>query len=161
MSSVPTIASKMLKTVNAEPKAPIPYTPEEALALYIDGDYSKNAYKLMQYGVKERNCNIYPSYDVLAKTKKECYPNDIRVTERSAEVNLQSLINHTVGRILQGFPAAFEDLVIECNNNDCIKAICDGVVMEAVVTLLTGNALMFPKLELLISTYLLYVLYLC
>lgn len=42
-----------------------PYTPEEALTLFLDGDYTKNSYKLMQYGVKEGNCNSYLFYDVL------------------------------------------------------------------------------------------------
>lgn len=130
LCSESTIAPKMLKSVDSEPKTPIPYTPEEALALYTDGGYSKRSYRLMQYGAKERNCNIYPSYDILAKTKTECYPSAIHVTERSAEVGLQTLVDHTIARIIQGFSTAFEDLMTVGNNNDCIKAIfkwgCDG-----------------------------------
>ena len=44
-----TIAAKMLKP---EPITPIPNIPEEALALYIDGGYSKRSYRRMQYGTK-------------------------------------------------------------------------------------------------------------
>lgn len=42
------LAPKMLKSIESEPKTPIPYTSEEALALYTNGP-------------KERNCNIYLS----------------------------------------------------------------------------------------------------
>lgn len=49
----------------------------------------------MQFGANdERNCNIYPSYDVLAKSASECYPKGICVTERSADENSQSLVDH-------------------------------------------------------------------
>lgn len=123
-------ASKMLKSVSSEQKTPIPYTPEEALSLYIDGGYSKRSYKIMQYGAKERNCNIYPSYDILLKAKTDCYPSGIHVTELSAEVALQSLVDHTVARIVQGFSKSFEGVLTAGNINDSIKAIfkwgCDG-----------------------------------
>lgn len=43
----------------------IPYTPEETLTLYLDGGYTKHAYKLMQAGAKSRNANLYPTYEAL------------------------------------------------------------------------------------------------
>lgn len=58
----------------------------------------------MQFGANdERNCNIYPSYDVLAKSKRECLPIDIGITERSADVNLQCHVDHTVAHMIKGF----------------------------------------------------------
>lgn len=53
---------------------PIKYTPEEALALYIGGGYTRKVYMDLQNGTKKRNANIF----------------------RSFEVPLQSLIDHAV-----------------------------------------------------------------
>ena len=42
------VAAKIKKTNASEVCKPIPYTPDEALGLYVDGGFSKRSYKLMQ-----------------------------------------------------------------------------------------------------------------
>lgn len=69
----PTRATKMKKIVSCPTASPIPYTPEEALALFVDCGLTKNQYMLMQSGAKSRNANIYPPYYVLQEAKKRCY----------------------------------------------------------------------------------------
>lgn len=55
------------------PKAlPIKYTPEEALTLYTDGQFTKKSYIMMQQGVKCRNAQIYPNYNIILEEKKKC-----------------------------------------------------------------------------------------
>lgn len=78
-----------------------PYTPEEALALIIDSDLTKYDYINIQTGAKARNANIYPSYPVISETKKKCYPENISVTEKVAEIPLQDLLDHTVRRLFE------------------------------------------------------------
>ena len=39
------------------------YTLEEALSLFIDGDYTKETYNSMRTGAKKRNADIYPAYN--------------------------------------------------------------------------------------------------
>lgn len=61
----PTRASKLKKTLSCPQVTPTSYTPEEALALYVDGRYTKNSYIRMQSGAKSKDANIYPPYNVL------------------------------------------------------------------------------------------------
>ena len=79
----------------------IKYTPEEALALFVDGNFTKHTYILMQSGVKMRNADIYPSYDGILKAKKECCPRveSITISETSAEITVRALVDHTITRL--------------------------------------------------------------
>lgn len=43
--------------------------------------------------------NLYPSYHKLKEAKQRCYPSQVNITETYAEVNLQSLIDHTIEKI--------------------------------------------------------------
>lgn len=97
----PKRATKIKKSWQCTKTTISKYTEEEALALYIDGRYSKHSYILMQAGAKKRNANIYPSYNKILKAKNDCYPDleSINITETSAEILLQSLVDHTVTRL--------------------------------------------------------------
>lgn len=44
-------------------------TPEEVLALYINGRFTKHSYKLIQAGAKMRNANIYQPYHLISHAK--------------------------------------------------------------------------------------------
>ncbi|CAH0558613.1 unnamed protein product [Brassicogethes aeneus] len=46
------------------------------------------------------NPDRFPSYKILQDEKKKCYLNNIRVSETSADVPLQALLNHTVERLI-------------------------------------------------------------
>ena len=96
-------ATKIRKALNTLPLKPIKYTPEEAVAFFIDARLTKKSYTLMQQGAKYRNANIYPNYNILLDAKKRCYPTEenIVITDISAEVNLQALVDHTAKRIVQ------------------------------------------------------------
>lgn len=120
---------KRIKTfIQSDDNKPIKYTAEEALALYIDGGYTKRVYMDLVCGTKQRNANIFPSYDVLRSAKKLCYPNGLQVSDHSFEVTLQSLVDHTVARL---FTAHRQELQITDSNKAAeITAIykwgCDG-----------------------------------
>lgn len=78
-----------------------PYTPDEALAYFVSNKFTVQQYKNTQQEAKERGCNLYLSYSQLLKAKQNCYPpvENITVTDISAEVNLQALLDHTATRI--------------------------------------------------------------
>lgn len=99
LNASPTRATKIKKAIFCPPNMPIPYAPEEALALFIDGDYSKHSYQLMQAGAKNRNANIYPTYHVVKSAKEKCYPSNMTFSDVSAQVSLQCLVDKTVERL--------------------------------------------------------------
>lgn len=94
----PERATKIKKVINSASMKITKYTPEEALGFFIDARLTKKSYVLMQKGAKYRNANIYPNYNILLHAKKKCYPdeNKMELTDISAEVKLQALVNHTV-----------------------------------------------------------------
>ncbi|KYN09488.1 hypothetical protein ALC57_18393 [Trachymyrmex cornetzi] len=89
------------KSNNSVSKVPIihPYTENEALALIINCRLSVDQYQTLRICAKDRCANIYPNYHKLLDTKALCYPENIIITEKSAEVRLQSLLDHTVSRL--------------------------------------------------------------
>ena len=75
---------------------PIFHTSEEALALIEEADLSKTQYHMIHTQAKKRNADIYPAYDNLVKSKEECYPHSIKVTEKGFTIRLKSLLDHTI-----------------------------------------------------------------
>lgn len=80
--------------------APIEMTGDEALVDIIGAKLSKQSYLDIRSSLRRKKFNAYPSYKKVFKAKARCYPQDITVTEISAEVKLQALLNHTCERIL-------------------------------------------------------------
>lgn len=123
-------ATEIKKQINAPIAQPIKYTPEEALALYVDGHYTKKSYILMQSGAKERNANIYPSYNLIKKAKEDCYPDEefISISDITGEVRLQALVNHTTQRLVLLQKDVLEQNISELKNGITLfyKWGCDG-----------------------------------
>lgn len=125
-----TAGQKIKRSMDTQVKLQIPYSPEEALALYIDVGHTKHTYKLTRCSAKERNADIYPSYHKLHSAKLMCYPKELKFTDYSAETTLQSLVDHTVSRIIQAHSQVFENEISVNNNSISLTAIhkwgCDG-----------------------------------
>ncbi|EFN75999.1 hypothetical protein EAI_13213, partial [Harpegnathos saltator] len=98
------VANLILESISNKSvsKAPVvhPYTEEEALALIINCRFSVDQYKTLRIGAKERGADIYPNYHKILNAKTLCYPENIVITETSAQVQLQSLLDHTVSRLV-------------------------------------------------------------
>jgi len=75
---------------------------DEALSVIVENKFSKQTYQRIRNVAKENKCKLYPSYNNVTKAKKHCYPphSSIIITESSATVKLQALLDHTVDRIL-------------------------------------------------------------
>jgi len=59
---------KALKT-----KKVIPFSPKEASVFILDNKLTKQQYINIRCYTIKRNANIYPAYEHIKKTKKECY----------------------------------------------------------------------------------------
>lgn len=75
---------------------------DEILSLIVEAKLTKHQYILIKDFVNSKVAsNTFPSYQKVLKAKKKCYPSDEQVSDSSAEVELQSLLNHTATRILE------------------------------------------------------------
>lgn len=74
----------------------------EALALYMDMGLSRSKYLILRQFNKNKKISneATPSYHEILKAKKDCYPYGICINSESASINIQSLLNHTVLRII-------------------------------------------------------------
>lgn len=71
------------------------------LAMYMDLGLSKAKYEILRsYNLSLFNNKNYPPYKKLSAAKEDCYPNNTTITECGAYVHLQSLLDHTVNRIV-------------------------------------------------------------
>ncbi|XP_050308009.1 uncharacterized protein LOC126744581 isoform X1 [Anthonomus grandis grandis] len=73
---------------------------KQALALFYDIDLSVRKYNTLRSVVNALHPDCFPSYRALLQTKKKYLPNNITVTEISAEVGLQELLQKTTDSIL-------------------------------------------------------------
>ncbi|KAJ8945557.1 hypothetical protein NQ318_020404 [Aromia moschata] len=70
-------------------------TPEEALSIFVEGNYTKRQYQVARKGCKMVNSIAYPSYDILQEANEDFYParSSMPVTdnEKCGAVHLQAL----------------------------------------------------------------------
>lgn len=94
-------ATKLKHAITRPASVLVKYTPEEALALYINRKLTVQTYLEVRSGAKQRHADIYPSYDCVRKAKIACYPPKefIHISDMSAEVHLQALVDTTVLRL--------------------------------------------------------------
>ncbi|XP_059223235.1 uncharacterized protein LOC131997013 [Stomoxys calcitrans] len=88
---------------------------KEALGLYVDMDLSYRTYNMMRNLVNSFHKDCFPSYKALFKSKQELIPHDIEVTESSAEIPLQSLLNQTAKSLMDSHNLCpKKDITLEC-----------------------------------------------
>lgn len=92
---------KILKLSTLEKTNANSLSPDEALAFLLENNFSKAQYCNIQSENKSRNCNIYPPYKSLTAVKSKCRPEGIEVLENMARVPLESLLQHTVSRLIK------------------------------------------------------------
>ncbi|GBM16741.1 hypothetical protein AVEN_9340-1 [Araneus ventricosus] len=72
---------------------------EQALVLMVDNGLSTRQYQRILEHNENLNCKLYPPYHKVKEAKQLCCPHSISVTETSAEIALQTLVDNTVSRI--------------------------------------------------------------
>lgn len=65
--------------------------------------------------VRLTNKQFYPCYSVLQRYKKICYPSSesLTITESLAEIQLQSLLDHTASRLMEYLADVIQTLTHE------------------------------------------------
>lgn len=103
---------RLLEVLKGNVQEEVPYSPNEALALYVDLKCTRQKYDLMHSQAKSRNSNLYPPYYKLLEAKKCCYPDgNIEITDVRVRIPLQNLLDHTVKRLVQTCDASiFENV---------------------------------------------------
>lgn len=108
-------------------EGPAELSPNQALALIINANLSKHQYETIRQQVKGIYSKLYPPYYKVKAAKQLCYPSGITVTETSAEIPLQSLVDRTITRLCEVQKEVLETYTSENNNfNIIIKWGCDG-----------------------------------
>lgn len=102
-----------------------------ALNLIISGKMTKETYNMVREITNEnRDDSVYPSYHKILFAKSRCYPlhSSITITETSATVSLQALLDHTTARLLQVQSDVIKTLDSSLTNNMTLilKWGCDG-----------------------------------
>lgn len=76
-------------------------TPAQALALFVDLDLTDRKYIVLREMVNNLHKNCFPSLYALKQAKNKIIPKNISVSETSAMVDIQELVNSTVNGIVQ------------------------------------------------------------
>lgn len=100
---------------------------EEALGYLLDHNMSKRDYQSMRLLVKSRGADIFLSYNDVLAAKSKCRPNPqyVTISETSAEVSLQGLLDHTTERILQLQGKSILQFIEQSNTKDIeVVLIC-------------------------------------
>ena len=108
-----------------DPHPPIPFSSEEALALMMDLTLSVRQYHHLRICSKGIGSDIYPSYNNVWLVKQQCYPPNLKVTERAACVSLRDLVFHTADRLLSSLPESTLNIT-ETNVSFIVKWGRDG-----------------------------------
>ncbi|KAL4705865.1 hypothetical protein ACJJTC_019300 [Scirpophaga incertulas] len=94
------------------------FSSDEALGLFLSLKLTKRQYNILRKCVNEKdsNASIFPSYYQVQQAKLECYPSKdaTTVTESSAKVKLQALLDITTKRIIAPlvFDSDFKELTL-------------------------------------------------
>lgn len=100
-------AATKLKEIIKKTDHATSFTAEKALSLLISLKLSKWQYiTLRESATREGAKDLYPSYYKIQQAKLNCYPapESVTVTDYSAEINLQALLDVTVKRLLDSLP---------------------------------------------------------
>lgn len=98
--------------------------------MLVEAKLTRHQYNVVRSQAMKTRCKIFPAYYLVREAKRLCYPDSdaITITETSAEVQLQALLNHSVKRIVEVQKEVLEAL----KEDDLINLVliskwgCDG-----------------------------------
>ena len=77
-------------------KQPASLSAEQAVALIVYANLSTQQHQRIREQAGTLSCMLYPSYHRVKEAKLLCHPQGVMITETSAEIPLQALIDHTL-----------------------------------------------------------------
>ena len=78
---------------------------------------TRHTYKIIRKKESQNNVLVYPPYSKVGEEKARCYPPNIKITETTAGVPLQSLLDHLSCRILNVQSEVIQSLPENCVQN--------------------------------------------
>ena len=120
MQTSPSRPSKMRAALDAQKckKDILPFSCDEALSLFLEGDMSNSVYQLMRNAAVSKNAKgLYPPYKRIKEAKDRCIPENLLISETCAEVKLQALIDNTGRRLVEVLLPVLKTLSPEENNS--------------------------------------------
>lgn len=129
----------------------VPYSNDEALALLLDLDLTKQQYEYFRKCITDKNLNLFPAYKYVLEAKTQCYPDNMEISDIGAKIKLQSLLDHTVTRLLMldsiNLPGGDARLILYC------KWGCDGSSGQSEYKqILSGESKLISDANLLIAS---------
>lgn len=94
-------AAKKIHTTNSKKNHKKYMDLTKALAILMDAELSKHQYEVIRNALKDCGYNVFPPYYLLVEEKKKCYPEHVTITETSAKIELQNLLDHTAKRLIE------------------------------------------------------------
>ena len=88
----PTRPAKMRKICTEHSQKPIALSADEALAFFLDNNFTKEQYNAIRQESKLRNCYIYPHYSNIIASKLKCRPQAIEANETLASLRMMRRI---------------------------------------------------------------------
>jgi hypothetical protein len=98
ITETPTRATKFKNIIRSSKDIQVKkHSQTEALSIFVEANLTRNQYEI----IRSSNKNIYPSYTLIQRAKKECYPKEefITVTKTTSEIRLQDIMDHTSSRL--------------------------------------------------------------
>ena len=89
-----------------------------ALGFLLNQNLTRAQYNAVRAISKEKGADIWPSYKEVQSAKEKCRPEEIEVSDHSASVPLQQLLDHTTKRILALDPSIEANLQKIAGEND-------------------------------------------
>lgn len=124
ISSLPNSEMGVIKSmIEQPPPAFVQASPAEALALMLELSLSVRDYLILRQRTKTtffdfkkrgwREKPKFPIYPKVLQAKKDCYPLEpVTITETSAEIKLQALLDHTMKRFFEAKPHLLSNIEI-------------------------------------------------
>lgn len=128
LTGSPSKGTKYRRSLESGDKSQV-FTPQESLSLFVELGLSRNKYVDLRNALVDKGYKILSSKKRMYKARIECYPRaELSISETSAEIPLQHLLNHTAERILIYQKEVLNELSTEQLNNLVLicKWGCDG-----------------------------------
>lgn len=96
ITAAPSRAAKFRKKVTCVKEKPL--TAEEALMVLVEAKLSREQYNVIRKAAPDK----FPAYTLVQRAKKKCYPKveTMQISESTAKVSLQGLLDHTIERLV-------------------------------------------------------------
>lgn len=116
-TTTPTRAKRIFQKWTTPDPGQRKYTPEEALALILELNLTREQYTRLKQSADSCGHDLYPPYYKVLEAKRDFYPDGITITESNCEVPLQSLLDKTCESLVKCIYSASDD-------SQSLKLIC-------------------------------------